>query len=133
MACILIVDDEKNLLRLISKVLADRYEVLSASSPHTALEIVRSKPRIDLVISDVEMPEMLGPDLLAEVHKLSPLTSGLLMTGNASFALELSNTPVLSKPFSPNELYAAVTAALSAPHLQSNPANTTTITDWMGL
>jgi DNA-binding NarL/FixJ family response regulator len=114
-ARLLIVDDEPEILSFVSRVLKNRYEVISASSPRNALEIVRTKSAIDLVLSDVEMPEMRGPDLLNEVNRISPSTMGLLMSGNEEYATLLpAGIPFLKKPFSSIELHASIESTLAA-------------------
>jgi DNA-binding NtrC family response regulator len=116
-ARILIVDDELEILNLVSRVLKNSYEVISASNPRNALEIVRTNPRIDLVLSDFEMPEMRGPDLLNEVKRISPSMAVLLMSGNDEIETRLpASIPFLKKPFSPRELHASVEAALAVAH-----------------
>jgi DNA-binding NtrC family response regulator len=113
-ARLLIVDDKPEILNLVSRVLRDRYEVFSASSPRNALEIVKTKPLIDLVLSDVEMPEMRGPELINEVIEISPSTAVMLMSGNEEIQTDLpANILFLRKPFSSQELHASVEAALA--------------------
>jgi DNA-binding NtrC family response regulator len=110
-ARILIVDHEAAVLGIISIALKDRYEVLATSSPRIALEIVRTKPQIDLILSDVEMPEIQGPDLLNAVNKISPSTAVLLMSGNEAVANQLpEDISFLRKPLSYNELLASIEA-----------------------
>ena len=74
------------MLAAVSQLLIRRgYHVLSASGPRQALEIVRTQTPIQLVLSDIEMPEMRGTELICEVARLSPQTAGLLMTaGNTN-------------------------------------------------
>jgi response regulator RpfG family c-di-GMP phosphodiesterase len=111
---ILIVDDEPSILHLTCQLLEHKYEVLSTSDPRNALTIIKTKPHIDLIISDIEMPGMRGPDLLDEVHKISPSTAGLLMSGNIEAAMRLpASTPFLQKPFSFDELYIKVEMVLA--------------------
>jgi DNA-binding NtrC family response regulator len=114
-ARILIVDDELDMLRIISRALKNRYEVITASNPLKALEIIRTNPRIDLVLSDFEMPEMRGLDLLNEVIRTSPSTAVLLMSGNDEIETQLpASIPFLKKPFSPRDLHASAEAALGS-------------------
>jgi CheY-like chemotaxis protein len=113
-ARLLIVDDEPVTLRMACDILQTEYEVLSTSSARNALETIKSKPHIDLVLSDVQMPEMGGADLLDEIHRLSPSTAGVLMSGSEEVLSVLPpDTPFLRKPFSSNELLAAVGSVLA--------------------
>ena len=90
-----------------------RYEVLPYSSPLAALEFIRTDSQVDLVISDTDMPEMRGPDLLSEIHRLYPSTPSILMSGNAAALSEVpTGTQFLHKPFSSEELPAKVEAML---------------------
>ncbi len=106
-ARVLVVDDEPTTLELARFLLATKYEVCTAPSPRQALEIVRTNPRFDLVIADVDMPEMQGPQLLGEISRISPLTAGMLISGTVTQS-ELPGIPFLSKPLSPDELFNTV-------------------------
>lgn len=110
---ILIVDDEPSTLHLMTRILEERYEILPASGPWSALEIIRNKSQIDLIISDMEMPDMRGADLLIEIHRLFPSIKGVLMSGNADLLGELPmGVPFLKKPFSTTELFEVIETAL---------------------
>jgi CheY-like chemotaxis protein len=67
---VLVVDDEPAVLTAVSAYFHHREscEVLAIPSPLRALEIVRSTSPVDLIISDVGMPEMRGPELIHEVR-----------------------------------------------------------------
>ena len=101
-ARVLVVDDDALMLASVSQMLSRQgYEVLSASGPRQALEIVRTPPPFQLVLSDVAMPEMQGDQLIAEVFRLSPQTVGLLMTGDFTGPPDVpEGVAVLRKPFS---------------------------------
>jgi response regulator RpfG family c-di-GMP phosphodiesterase len=110
----LIVDDDELLLTAMSRLLTKAgYDVLSATAPRPALEIVRTTPLIDVLVSDIGMPEMPGTELVSEVARISPQTARLLITGGP---VDLRNVPdgvpVLRKPVSTEELLAAVQDAL---------------------
>jgi CheY-like chemotaxis protein len=112
---VLVVDDNAVMLTAVSKVLSRQgYDVLSASGPRQALEIVRTQSPIQLILSDIEMPEMRGTQLIGEVARLSPQTAGLLMTaGNAKPPDLPEGVAVVKKPFSTEKLILAVQAALA--------------------
>jgi two-component system OmpR family response regulator len=58
-AKVLVVDDEPPVLEVVAQILRDGgYEVLPASGPRQAFEIIRNQSPIDVVVSDVSMPEM---------------------------------------------------------------------------
>jgi CheY-like chemotaxis protein len=114
-ATILVVDDEPLILDMVSQMLRGRgYEVISASGAGQALEIVRTypPPRIDLVLCDVMMPEMRGPELVCEIARILPQTAGMLMSGGA-FEPVHPAMPLIQKPFSDQDLASMVEAVLA--------------------
>ncbi len=113
-ARVLVVDDEPAILELAGRALDHAgYFVLRASAPHEALEVVRRESGIDLVISDVVMPEMKGTELAGEVQRLSPSTRVLLISGYVGPSEAAANLPFLPKPFSSQALIAAVQRVLA--------------------
>ncbi len=115
-ARVLVVDDESIVLELTARVLgAAGFDVLQASTPRQALEIVRDAASpMDVVISDIVMPEMRGPQLVAEIRQLSPSTSAVLMSGYTEPAELPDGVAFLQKPFSVRDLIATVERVLSA-------------------
>jgi DNA-binding NtrC family response regulator len=79
-ATVLFVDDEERILRSLRMLFRGRYEVLTTTSGHEALKMVRER-RVHVVVSDQRMPLMLGVDLLRQVREISPVTMRLLLTG----------------------------------------------------
>jgi DNA-binding NtrC family response regulator len=114
-ARVLVVDDDAMMLASVSKMLSRQgYEVLPAFRSRKALEIVRTPPPVQLILSDVAMPEMRGTQLVSEVFRLSPLTAGLLMTGDVASLPDLpQGVDVIRKPFSTQELILAVRSTLA--------------------
>jgi two-component system, cell cycle sensor histidine kinase and response regulator CckA len=93
------------------------YRVLAASRPGEALTIARHVGRIDLVLSDVVMPEMSGVELAGHLTKLYPGTPVLFMSGYAQGAVEQQGLidvagRLLPKPFTARELAVQVRKAL---------------------
>lgn len=83
---ILIVDDEETLTWSMAKSLSkdkDKYQVLVANSGREALEILRTT-KVDLVISDIRMPDINGLDLLVRIRKEHPQTKVIIMTAYGS-------------------------------------------------
>lgn len=82
-AVILVVDDEPAVNRLVTRYLSHLgYTVLDAGSAAEALERVRRRmPRIDLVLSDVVMPDVGGIELATALLSRAPGPSVILMTG----------------------------------------------------
>src|SRR5215470_2246140 len=101
------------MLAYVSRMLSRQgYEVLPASGPRRALEIVGTPPPVQLILSDVEMPEMRGTQLVSEVLRRSPQTAGLLMTGGVEPTDVPEGVAVLRKPFSTAGLILAVQSTL---------------------
>lgn len=83
---VLIVDDEETLTWSMAKSLSkdkDKYEVFIANNGKEALNLLK-KNRIDLVISDIRMPDINGLDLLVEIKKSYPQTKVIIMTAYGS-------------------------------------------------
>ena len=104
---VLIVDDDPQILRLVEKMLRPRnVNVLSAPRPTEALLICQQQP-VDLLISDVLMPEMDGNKLAERVLKLHPQASVLLISGHYKdppAAAKSGQVRFLKKPFFPSQL-----------------------------
>ena len=112
---VVVVDDDFITVYAISHILsAEGYEVFPAEGPMQALEIVRTNPPINLVVTDIKMPDMLGTELIREVAQLSPETASVLMTGADISSVEVPvGVPILRKPLSNADLVAAVQQALA--------------------
>ncbi len=118
-ASILLVEDEDNVRAGNVRALKMRgYEVHEASSGLEALDVMEEiGGKVDLVVSDVVMPEMDGPTLLREMRKQRPDLKFIFVSGYAEDAFA-KNLPegekfgFLPKPFSLRELAVAVKEAL---------------------
>ncbi len=78
---ILCVDDEKNILVSLKRLFRkENYNIIIAESGNDGLEIV-SKERIDLIISDMRMPNMDGAEFLSRVNEIKPNIPSILLTG----------------------------------------------------
>ena len=80
---ILVVDDEPVVLKIVSAILANAgFEVLAAASSDAALATARQHPQpIRLMLSDVVMPGLCGPDLAEALEEVHPETEWLFMAG----------------------------------------------------
>ena len=102
---ILVVDDEKDLLELTTKVLSrSGYNVLTASSGHSAQHILKDRTDIDLVLSDIKMPDGDGIDLLKSIKYNNPKRPTVaLFTGFYDFSIDelfdMGVCAVVMKPF----------------------------------
>jgi two-component system, cell cycle sensor histidine kinase and response regulator CckA len=108
MATVLVVDDEPIICSLVTEVLRrDGHSVFAAGCASQALSLFRSHDEIELVISDVVMPEMDGPALARELQAERPGLSVLLMSGCCESG-HVNSFDFLSKPFTLGELVARV-------------------------
>jgi two-component system, cell cycle sensor histidine kinase and response regulator CckA len=119
---ILLVEDEEAVRRMIGASLRrDGYRVLEASTPSGACELVEQHPeRIDLLLSDVVMPEMNGPALAQRLVGARPSLRVLFISGYADMlaAPQSANNPnidFLSKPFKASALAEKVRSILARP------------------
>jgi two-component system cell cycle sensor histidine kinase/response regulator CckA len=112
---ILLVEDEEGLRALNARGLKSRgYTVIEAGNGVEALEeLSKQGGEVDLVVSDVVMPEMDGPTLLIELRKLNPDIKIIFVSGYAEEAFEKSlpdpnQFEFLPKPFTLKQLVAKV-------------------------
>jgi CheY-like chemotaxis protein len=115
-ARVLVVDDEPAVLGLVSKALSGRgYEVHAVPSPLQALQIAHDEPCFDLLVSDVIMPEMCGPELVRRIAQLCPTAAVVLMSAHIACETLPEHAAFISKPFLLTDLYSIVEKALEAP------------------
>lgn len=114
---ILVVDDDADLLRLITLRLASAgYRVVSAESAETALiEVAKLKPK--LVITDLRMDGMDGMDLFEEIHEIDPGLPVIMLTAHGSIPDAVAATKrgvfsFLTKPFDSKTLLEEVEKGL---------------------
>ncbi|HXZ16283.1 MAG TPA: ATP-binding protein, partial [Roseiarcus sp.] len=116
---ILLVEDEEAVRAFASRALASRgYTVLEAGSGADALRVVESAGgKIDLIVSDVIMPEMDGPTMLTELRRRGFMAKVVFVSGYADDAFA-KNLPegqeflFLPKPFSLKQLIETVKSAM---------------------
>jgi DNA-binding NtrC family response regulator len=106
MRIVLIVDDDPQILRLLRAMLGPQnVKVLAAPLPSDALRIC-GEEKVDVLISDISMPQMDGNKLAERVFKLNPQVRVLLISGAVDEAPAVKGGQVrfLKKPFFPAEL-----------------------------
>jgi PAS domain S-box-containing protein len=116
---ILLVEDEQEILELTTIMLEYHgYTVLAAATPKEAIELAeKSSTTIDLLMTDVIMPEMNGRDLAEKLYSLNPGLKGLFMSGYtadviANHGVLDKNVNFIQKPFSMQDLAMKVRDAL---------------------
>jgi two-component system, NtrC family, response regulator len=118
METILIVDDEKNYLLVLSAVLEEEgYEVLTALSGPEALEIQKSSD-LDLILTDMKMPLMDGIELLEQIKTGDPDLPVIMMTAHGSVdkaveAMQKGAYSYILKPFDNERLIIYAKKAIS--------------------
>src|SRR5689334_14011032 len=85
MAIILVVDDETDLEMLIKQkfrkqIRENRYHFVFAINGNDALNKIQEHPDIDIVLSDINMPEMDGLTLLTKLNEISPLIKSVIVS-----------------------------------------------------
>ena len=118
METILIVDDEKNYLTILSALLEDEgFEVLTAPGGSEALEIHKSSD-LDLILTDMKMPKMDGIELLENIKENDPDLPVIMMTAHGTVdkaveAMQKGAYTYVLKPFDNERLIIYVKKATS--------------------
>lgn len=82
---VLVVDDDADVRTMIERVLGRAgFRVLTAQDGEAALQILRGEQRIDVVLTDLQMPRMSGVALLRSIRELDQDVPVIVLTGNAS-------------------------------------------------
>ena len=114
---VLLIDDDESLRRVVEYNLReDGYRVLTAVDGTSGLQAFQAES-VDLVLTDVRMPEMDGLDLLTRVKAMQPDLPVLVLTAHGTInsaveAMKLGASDYLTKPFNRDQLKAAVRKAL---------------------
>jgi CheY-like chemotaxis protein len=124
MSKILIVDDEKLFLKILVEGLKNRREmedidILTAYNGRVAMDILQSNPDVDLVLTDLRMPEVDGFQLISHMIKKHPNIPIIVMTAYGSRELEKTIEEkgifhYIEKPIDFDELVEKVSSKLSA-------------------
>jgi len=116
---ILIVDDEENAREALSKILThDGYDVYSAANGVEALSFLRSR-QVDLIITDINMPQMNGLVFLRELNRSYPESNVIMITayGEVESYLEAMNLGAfeyINKPIRYDDLKKIINKILKA-------------------
>lgn len=117
---VLVVDDERLMVRLLSLTLPGTFEIVEAHDGKEALKMAeRHHP--DLILLDLNMPEMDGFTVLSNIRKTDgiAMTPVVVVTGRKNdddreFMMQLGANAYLTKPFSPSQLLETVNKILDA-------------------
>ena len=113
---ILIVDDEPGIVNLLRDFLSDRYQCLTAFSGSEALEHFGSN-EIAVVLSDVQMGDMSGLELLPHIHSVAPNAVNVMVSGENTMetaigALQVGGFDFIRKPFTLSQVDSVVSRAI---------------------
>jgi CheY-like chemotaxis protein len=127
---ILVVEDEEVVRHLVCAVLSDAgYEVHCAATPREAIALVEAHPGdLDLLLTDVVLPEMNGPVLARVLAVRQPRMKVLFVSGYSESDISdqgVSDTglEVLQKPFTQQVLIRKIRKMLDGPAANARPAN----------
>ena len=115
---ILLVDDDASLRRVLAHHLSEAgYRVLTAADGKTGLELF-TEEQVDMVITDIQMPELSGLELLRRISVMSPDAMVLVITAYGSIetaveAMKLGAYDYITKPFNREELLITVSKGLA--------------------
>lgn len=122
---VLFVDDEVRLLRTLLRICKQDYDVYTAESGATALEIIESS-NIDVLVSDQRMPGMTGIEVLRRAKEISPRTMRILLTGYADLTAIIGSINegevfrFINKPWANDNLKSTLESAASIAISQLN-------------
>jgi DNA-binding NtrC family response regulator len=115
---ILIVDDEPDMLRLLSMILRDKtsYEITTTNNPIEAIELAK-KGGFDLVLSDLKMPGLDGIEIIEAVKKVDEDVPVIIITAfasveSASEAIQKGGFDFITKPFRKEQILFTIDKAL---------------------
>lgn len=119
---VLVVEDDRAMAQMCAKLIRRRgHSAVVAGSCEDAVRIVMDGGDIDVVVSDVQMPEMTGLELLAHLRSLDNTPPVVLMTGyphmsNPAQVLDMGAADYILKPFEPEAFLASVERATRSRH-----------------
>src|SRR3990167_2200320 len=121
---ILIVDDDRTTRESTAKVLSNDYITHTASDGHKAIDILDKNEDIDIVLTDMMMPEMDGIELLEKIRSTNNDVTVILITGHSSIesavdAMRKGAYDYLTKPIDLTKLEITIKNALEAKRLKS--------------
>ena len=126
MAKILIVDDDKNMLGMLERTISQKnesLEILKASDGKEAIKQVK-KEQPQVVLMDIQMPDMDGLAAFAEIKKIVPKQLVIIMTGHGTTdtaieAMKSGAYDYITKPFDSRTLLELLEAALHASEMMN--------------
>jgi DNA-binding NtrC family response regulator len=115
---ILIVDDEKDMLILLTRIITEKtdYDVVTTHNPLNAIEILKNQ-QVNLLITDLKMPKMDGIALLEQAKKIQPAVVVVVMTAYATIETAVEAThkgafDYIAKPFRKERILLTINNAM---------------------
>jgi PAS domain S-box-containing protein len=114
---ILLAEDSTPLRELTRELLArEGYNLLVASDGTEALDVCTAAARVDLLLTDIVMPGLRGPELVEKIRQRRPEMRVVYLSGYAEESLRIDGALVLEKPYNAERLYRTVRHALDGTH-----------------
>ncbi len=119
---VLVVEDEAAMREVTRRILArNGYQVITATGGHEAIEAAASHPGIDILLTDVIMPRMLGKEAAERIRAVQPAVKVLFMSGYTQGVLGTkgvleAGVHLIEKPFTQTSLLAKLREVLSIDH-----------------
>lgn len=129
MGKILFVDDDPHLLVASRIFFKNKYPLITATGGQDALMAMRAQGPVAVIVSDLDMPDMTGVELLKTIRDNWPDTVRILHTSkmDCDIADQIMNEiyvfRFLFKPCTPDQLTSAIEAAMEQYRLNANPYN----------
>jgi DNA-binding NtrC family response regulator len=119
---IMIVDDEPGTRQSLEVILEDAYHVVTAETGREAMDIFK-KTSVDVVLLDVNMPEMDGLEVLRKIKEQEEETDVIMVSAldqarKAVDAIKLGAYDYITKPYEPEDILSAVSRVVSKQRLQ---------------
>ncbi len=120
MKSILLVDDEEEILKSLGEILQRfGYDVIARQDVNAALDLVRDRTKIDLVITDYRMPKMDGLEFMNALRQMDPAVPVIMLTAYGAVesylkSLSLGVFEYINKPIKAKDLGRVVQAALDS-------------------
>jgi two-component system cell cycle sensor histidine kinase/response regulator CckA len=110
---VLLVEDLKELREATAQILAQNgVQVLQAKDGIEAVEVAARHSRIDLILSDIAMPLLSGPEAVSRIRKSHPAAKVVFLSGYADIDIENEYDLLLAKPITAEVLIASIRALL---------------------
>ncbi len=121
---ILVVDDDPTALETLAELLVEAgYRVLTATGGHKALELLKQQTDIDLIVSDLMMPQINGIALTKEIHSMALNIPIIVITGFATIELAVETMKAgaadfITRPFNNEQIKITIVKVLETKRLQ---------------